>query len=66
MGEETKFCYWQLPTKEYPLTCTAHLCEGRAFECPYKAEEIFEQDGQRGIAHRGEEGKLVGVCEDFI
>ncbi len=35
---DSVFCRWMTKTKENPqgTDCTAHLCEGRIFECPYK------------------------------
>lgn len=37
-----KWCYWHIKTKEDTKdtwTCTAHMGDGRAFECPYKSPE---------------------------
>jgi len=31
------FCRWHIATVENPAgtDCSAHMCEGRVFECPY-------------------------------
>ena len=38
-----KWCYWQTKCKEDAgkgtFTCTADLCDGRVFKCPYKSNE---------------------------
>jgi hypothetical protein len=49
---------------EARLFCTAHLCEGHAFPCPYKPKLIFLENGHLRIAHI-ENNKRVGFCEDF-
>jgi len=64
-----QFCYYHIIAREdvgkNSFTCTAHLNEGRAFRCPYRISEIYEEESKRlRISHR--RGKdLFGVCEDF-
>jgi len=42
-----QWCHWQVKAHEdtsVTWTCAAHLCEGRAFECPYRDMEHAKQD----------------------
>jgi len=50
-----KFCYWQIAVQEdhdeqgnqKSWTCTAHLHEGRANECPFKS--LKEAENQQCV-----------------
>ena len=65
------FCYWQYEGRgdvgETTYTCAAHVAESRAFICPYKKSEIYQDSfsGRLSIAHKTPEGNLIAVCEDF-
>lgn len=58
------FCIYHIKTRENPneTDCTAHMNEGRVFECSYNAKDIkFDEKGMY-ISHGD---RYQGACGDF-
>lgn len=63
------FCDWHIKSKENPdgTTCSAHLAEGRCFDCVYTLENIQVEGNynQLRIYISSTKSDSVGACQDF-
>lgn len=63
-----QFCYWHIKTRENPegTDCSAHLHEGRCFECPYIFDDIqYDTASGRIYLSMIQNGSVGNLCEDF-
>lgn len=66
-----QFCYWHIKVVEIPdgTACSAHLDEGRCFQCPYTKDDIqygsVFTDKSRLYISKTKGDPFNRACQDF-